>query len=156
MELFDPVYLDWNTDQKVLHNFDYFGPLRYNLEEVRDGNFRLAGYAGWTLYGLLIITNFVYYSDAHYDRYIMSNYADTTKLALRTWWGTSTFARSIGKIAIWGMAGLFWGISFFRDDWTLVLFWYITVFILVSEILSLAAHFGINIASIFIDHAGGM
>ena len=152
MELFDPVYLDWNTDLKSLRDFDYLGPLRYNMGEIKEGDYRLAGYFGWVLYGILIFTNFVYYSDAHYDRYIMSNYASTSKLALKTWWGAGTFTRSISKIGIWGVAGLFWGMSMIQNDWTLVLFWYITVFILITEILTLASHFVLNIISMFIDN----
>lgn len=153
MELFDPIYLDWNSDLKSFRNFDFFGPLRYNLEEVRDGHYRLAGYMGWYLYGLLVFSNFFYYADLHYNRYTMSNYTGGSMgISFRTFWGAGTWIRNVLKIGSWGITGLFWGLTFFPVDWPLIVFHYITVTLFVMEVVTLCAHFLNNIIAMVMDH----
>ena len=82
----------------------------------------------------------------------MSNYTASSGLAFKTFWGAGTFIRTVSKIGLWGLAGLFWGLVFFEADWPLVIFHYITITIFIVEICTLFAHFINNIISMFMDH----
>ena len=64
----------------------------------------------WFSYGMLAMTNVIYYTDKFYWYFIIRD--DVNILAFRTWWGVSEFSRVVGNYALWAFALLFWAMTF--------------------------------------------
>ena len=69
-----------------------------------------AGSFAWFSYGMLCMTNVIYYTDKFYWYFIIRD--DTNILAFRTWWGVSEFTRVVGNYALWSIGLLFWAGTF--------------------------------------------
>ena len=80
-----------------------------NVEQPLDDVLRAlvdANSFAWFSYGMLAMTNVIYYTDKFYWYFIIRD--DVNILAFRTWWGVSEFSRVVGNYALWSIALLFW------------------------------------------------
>lgn len=103
-----------------------------NPTNTVDDTFRAlvdAGSFAWFSYGIMAMTNLIYYVDKFYWNFMIRD--DQSILAFRTWWGMSEFVRVVGNYGFWGLTLLFWGMTFiplgfFMDIfvfWTTILLW---------------------------------
>jgi hypothetical protein len=99
-----------------------------------------AGSFAWFSYGMLCMTNVIYYTDKFYWYFIIRD--DVNILAFRTWWGVSEFSRVVGNYALWSIALLFWGLTFIPAPEMHQLFAAIATFVLWFDMIRL---FGILI-----------
>ena len=80
-----------------------------NLDDTLRGLVDASSFA-WFSYGMLCMTNVIYYTDKFYWYFIIRD--DVNILAFRTWWGVSEFSRVVGNYALWSIGLLFWGLTF--------------------------------------------
>jgi len=98
---------------------------------------RLGLYA-WVIYGVLIVTNWSYYSNRFYYTYTMSEYR-WFHAAWRTRYGFGTFIRDTLKTLGWGIVGFFWAISLIPSPITFSWFAQATTVLLSIDAMALGA-----------------
>jgi hypothetical protein len=64
----------------------------------------------WFSYGMMSMTNVIYYINKFYWDYIIRD--DTGILAFRTWWGWSEFIRVFLNWSTWSLTLVFWATTF--------------------------------------------
>ena len=96
-----------------------------------------AGSFAWFSYGMMAMTNLIYYTDKFYWDFIIRD--DQTILAFRTWWGVSEFIRVVGNFAMWSIGLLFWGMTFIPMPIMHVIFSYIATGIMWANIIRLGS-----------------
>ena len=99
-----------------------------------------AGSFAWFSYGMMCMTNVIYYTDKFYWTFMIRD--DVKVLAFRTWWGVSEFSRVIGNYALWTIALLFWALTFIPVPAMHELFSGVATFVLWGNVIRL---FGILI-----------
>ena len=85
---------------------------------------------GWIakcIYGALSFFNFLYYSDAFYRKYTLTNF--TTGAQWRTLNGNTEWTRNLFNVSLWGLFGLAWATTIFAGDsqFTYGIFEYLTL-----------------------------
>lgn len=77
----------------------------------------------WFSYGMMSMTNVIYYVNKFYWEYIIRY--DTKVLAFRTWWGIAEYIRVMLNFSTWGLCLMFWAATFVPASETHVLFSYV-------------------------------
>ena len=95
-----------------------------------------AGSFAWFSYGMMCMTNLIYYTDKFYWDFIIRD--DVGIKAFRTWWGVSEFIRVLGNFSIWTVGLIFWGMTFIPMPVMHVIFSYIATGIMWANIIRLA------------------
>jgi hypothetical protein len=108
-----------------------------------------AGSFAWFSYGMMAMTNLIYYTDKFYWDHIIRD--DTEILAFRTWWGVSEFIRVLGNFSIWTIGLLFWGLTFIPVPAMHVIFAKIATIILWVNIARLAGILIVKCLSFLLD-----
>lgn len=80
------------------------------LTKQEDLNYEQEGFAGWMLFGLLSTSNFLYYSDLFYSRYINNKYSSDpfVGFAMRTGYGAGQWFRVGINWLLWMVIGALW------------------------------------------------
>ena len=120
-----------------------------NLDDVLRGLVDAGSFA-WFSYGMMCMTNAIYYVDDFYWRFIIRD--DVNILAFRTWWGTSEFIRVIGNFALWTIGLGFWALTFIPHHFTQELFAIAATFVMFGNMIRLMVILFIKLLSFAIDN----
>lgn len=105
-----------------------------NLDDTLRGLVDAGSFA-WFSYGMMCMTNVIYYTDNFYWVFIIRD--DVNILAFRTWWGTSEFARVVGNYGLWSFGLIFWAMTFIPIPQMQELFMYVATIILFANMVRL-------------------
>ena len=121
-------------------------------EHIREHNeTSLAGYYGWYLYGFLVIANFSYYADLYHTKYKKSIYHSPTGVAFKTIYGLGTWLRSVWKLTVWGITGIFWVLTFIPLRVFKQIFYYIVFGVMGAELVRIIGIIIIDCAALIGD-----
>ena len=72
-------------------------------------------------------------------------------VALRSYYGFGTWLRSVWKLTIWGVSGIFWGLTFLPLPVFKSVFYYITLGLLAGELIRIVTIISLDCIGILID-----
>ena len=108
-----------------------------------------AGSFAWFSYGMMAITNLVYYTDKLYWYFIIRD--DVRIRAFKTWWGISEFGRVAGNFSLWLVGFLFWAGTFLPIHFFALFFSYVASFILLCNLIRLFGSLTLKVLAYFLD-----
>ena len=103
----------------------------------------------WFSYGMMSMTNLIYYTNKFYWEYIIRQ--DTGIIAFRTWWGMSEYIRVFANFTTWGLTLFFWTATFFPFAMTHTIFAYYATGLLYTHFLRLFSILIMKSLAFFLD-----
>lgn len=103
----------------------------------------------WFSYGMMSMTNTMYYVNKFYWDYVIRSSANI--LAFRTWWGMSEMIRVFGNFATWGITLMFWAATFAPYSSTHKMFAMHATHMMYAHMIRLAIVLLMKILAFFMD-----
>lgn len=111
-----------------------------------------AGIYAWGIYGVLCVTNYLYYGDRFYYYYTVSPFSAGASYSFRSIWGVLSWVRDFSLWLTWSFTALSWALSAFGNMYLIKIFSYMTTILVNWTMFRVVMQVLVGVAGVWIDN----